>query len=135
MIRSVLAVLTGLMAQTTALFAIDAVAEPWMLQTFPDALPSRAAISHNIWATIFMFVYSSKCIAGGGYVAAWLARRLEIRHAVIMGAIQAALVIPAMIAYPDESPLWHWILGIVLIVPAAGGGGFIRARQTKGRVS
>jgi fatty acid desaturase len=73
------------------------------------------------------------CVAAGGYVTAWLARRAEIRHAVIMGAIEVALTIWAMIELPDQAPMWAWILGMVLIVPAAWVGGAIRAKQTRPR--
>jgi hypothetical protein len=53
MIRSVLAVLAGIVVLTVASFAIEAVADPLLLRTFPHALPNRAAMSHNLPATLF----------------------------------------------------------------------------------
>jgi hypothetical protein len=46
MIRSALAVLAGIVVLTVTSFAIEAVVDPLLLRTFPNALPRRAAISH-----------------------------------------------------------------------------------------
>jgi hypothetical protein len=35
-----------------------------------------------------------------------------------------------MIKLPHQAPLWSWVAGIVLIVPAAWCGGMIRAKRT-----
>ncbi len=129
MIRSVLAVLAGIVVLTVTSFAIEAVANPWMMRMFPNALPNEAAMNHNVPAKLFMIAYTMLCIAAGGYVTAWLARRSPVRHAVIMGAIEAAMTIGMMIALPGQAPLWSWIAGIVLIVPAAWCGGIIHAKR------
>jgi hypothetical protein len=34
-----------------------------------------------------------------------------------------------MIALPGHAPLWSWIAGIVVIVPAAWCGGMLRAKR------
>jgi len=117
MIRSVLAVLAGIATLTATSFAIEAIAN--------RLLP--AALHHNVWTILFGYAYTSLCVVAGGYVTAWLASRSPVRHAVIMGAIQAALVIPAMLAYPEQAPVLQWIIGMVLIVPAAWYGGRLRA--------
>jgi hypothetical protein len=129
MMRSVLAVLAGIFTLSLTSFAIEAAAGPLMMKLFPAALPDSAALKENILSKLFMFCYSSLCVVAGGYVTAWLATRNRVRHALVMGVIQAALVIPAMMAYPDQAPLWQWIAGMVLIVPAAWGGGSIRAAR------
>ena len=115
MVRSVLAVLAGIATLTLTSFAIEAAAKP---------------LQQNTSGVVFMFLYSALCVAGGGYVTAWLATRAKVRHSVIMGAIQAALVIPAMMTFPDVAPLWRWLAGMVLIVPAAWCGGMMYARRT-----
>jgi hypothetical protein len=120
MIRSVLAVLAGIVALTVTSFAIEAVADPLLLRMFPNALPSRSAISHNPPATLFQLGYTALCIEAGGYVTAWLARRAGVRHAVIMGAMEVALTVWAMRSFPVEAPLRNWIMGIATIVPAPG---------------
>ena len=128
MLRSVLVVLAGIAVLTVTSFAIEAVANPLMLKMFPQALPNEAAISHNGMAALFMAAYTTLCIAFGGYVTAWLASRFPVRHAVIMGAIQVALTVWAMMSLPDKAPLRNWITGILLTVPAAWCGGRTRSR-------
>ncbi|HLG59631.1 MAG TPA: hypothetical protein VI485_30110 [Vicinamibacterales bacterium] len=48
-----------------------------------------------------------------------------------MGAIQMAMTIWAMVAIRDaDQPLWFWIAGIVVMVPAAWYGGWHRGKRT-----
>jgi hypothetical protein len=119
MIRSVLAILAGIAVLTVTSFAIEAVANPLLMRMFPHALPNRTAMSHNLAATLFQVTYTALCIAAGGYVTAWLARRSQVRHAAIMGAIEVALTFWAMMSLPGEAPLRNWIMGMAMIVPAA----------------
>jgi hypothetical protein len=114
MLRSVLAVLAGIAVLTITSFAIEAAVNPLLTKTFPAAL------------RIVTLVYTMACVAAGGYVTAWLARRAPIRHAVIMGVIESALTIVAMLSLPGHAPLWSWVAGIVLTTPAAWLGGFLR---------
>jgi peptidoglycan/LPS O-acetylase OafA/YrhL len=114
MTRSALAILAGILVLTVTSFAIEAVANPAMIQNVP--------------ARIFTLAYTMLCVAAGGYTTAWLARRSEVRHAVIMGVIEAVFTVAAMLALPGHAPLWSWIAGIVLVVPAAWFGGWIRAK-------
>ena len=79
-----------------------------------------------------MFVYTTLCVACGGYVTAWLGGS-KVRHAVIMGAIQTALTVLAMTEFRHKAPLWFWIAGIAVTVPAAWCGAIFRetwARRT-----
>jgi hypothetical protein len=135
MIRSVLAVLAGIVVLTVTSFAIEAAADPLMMRVFPHALPDRDAISHNLPASLFMFAYSALCVAAGGYVTAWVARRRPVLHAVIMGAFQMVLTILAMLSLPNVAPLRNWIVSIVLSVPTAWCGGILRARQVNRHAS
>jgi hypothetical protein len=129
MIRSVLAVLAGIAVLTVTSFAIEAVADPLMMRIFPQALPNRAAISHSAAAALFMFAYTAVCVAAGGYVTAWVARRSPTLHAVIMGVAQEALTVWAMMSIGKEAPLRNWIGALVLTIPAAWLGGLFRAKQ------
>ena len=115
MLRSVAAVIAGIATLTVTSFAIEAVTRP----------QQETAAS-----TLFMFTYSVLCVAAGGYVTAWAARHAKVRHALIMGGTQTALVIPAMMSFPDEAPLWRWLLGMAVIIPAAWCGAKIRDKQT-----
>ncbi len=127
MIRSVLAVIAGIAALTVTSFAIEWLTEPVLASVFPDAR-SEGATSHNEVRKLIMFLYSTLCMACGGYVTAWIARGSEIRDAVIMGVIQMAFTVLAMIEFRDKAPLWVWIAGIILTVPTAWCGAIFRVK-------
>jgi hypothetical protein len=129
MIRSVLAIFAGIVVLTIASFAIEAVANPLTLQLIPDALSDTAPLSHSLPARLFMMAYTMFSIALGGYVTAWIARRAQTLHGVIMGAIEVALTLWAMFKLPHQAPLWSWIMGMILTIPAAWFGAKICARH------
>jgi hypothetical protein len=131
MIRSILAILAGIITLSITSFALEAVANSLMRWMFPDAFPNQAAIDQNLPARLFMFAYTTLCVAAGGYVTARVTRRSEVRHAVIMALVQVALTVMAMIQLYDKAPLWFWITGMALVTPAAWCGGIMRAKQVK----
>ena len=93
MLRSALAVVAGIAVLTITSFAIEAAVNPLLTKTFPAAL------------RIITVVYTMACVAAGGYVTAWLARRAPVRHAAIMGVIESALTIVAMLSLSGYAPL------------------------------
>jgi len=99
------------------------------MRMFPDALPDQAAMNRNAWVKLFMLIYTLVCVACGGYVTAWMARRSEARHAVIMGVIEAAMTVWVISELRGHAPLWSGIVGAVLVVPAAWYGGMIRVKR------
>jgi hypothetical protein len=127
MVRSVLAVSAGIAVLTVTSFAIEWVTDPVLAGVFPDA-QAEGSTSHNDVRKLVMFVYTTLCLACGGYVTAWVARGSEVRHAVIMGAIQMALTSFAAIEFRDKAPVWVWIAGIAVTVPAAWCGGIFRLK-------
>lgn len=135
MIRSILAVLAGLLALTIVSFAIEAAADPILLHLFPQALPDTAALGGNLPARLLMVAYTTFAIGVGGYVTAWIARRSQLTLAAIMGAIEVALTLYVMIAgpfhEPHPAPPAIWITGLILMIPAACLGAILQARQEK----
>jgi hypothetical protein len=121
----------GILVLTAVSFAIEAIADPLLMKAFPEALPSRQAISHNLPASLFTLAYGALCVAAGGYTTAWVARRWPVRHALLMGAIQAALTVWAMSAMAGQAPTWVWTLSIAMAIPGAGFGGWLYARRTR----
>jgi hypothetical protein len=136
MIRSVLAVLAGLVVLTIASFAIEAAVDPLLMHMFPGALPDAAALSRNFPARLLMLAYTTFSIGLGGYATAWIASRAKMWHAAVMGAIEVAFTFYVMIADPfkeaHQAPRWGWTAGLILMVPAACLGGAIRANKNKG---
>jgi uncharacterized membrane protein HdeD (DUF308 family) len=135
MIRSVLAVIAGIVALTIVSFAIEAAAEPLLMRLFPTALPDAAALAGSFPARLFMLAYTTFAIVLGGYVTASIARRSRLTHAAVMGAIEVAFTVYVMIAVPfveaHPAPRWVAISGMILIIPAACLGAAIRAKQTQ----
>jgi hypothetical protein len=63
----------------------------------------------------------------GGYVAAWLAPRARVAHAVIVATIQAGLTLAAFLTLNDQTtPHGCGFRGIAVTVPAAWLGGRLR---------
>ncbi len=121
--------MAGLAVIVVTSFGIEAAVDPLLMRTFPSALPDEAAVAFNVPARLLTFAYSSLCVILGGYVTARLAARAAERHALILGLVQSALVIPAMFAFWDKSPLWGWLVTMITVIPAAWFGGLIYCRQ------
>lgn len=129
-LRSVLAVLVGIVVMGIVTLAIEATAIPLLMRLFPSALPDHVMFNHNVWARLFIVAYTMLAVAIGGYVAAWIARRSVVLHAVIAGAVQIALTAYFVLISPHpvpEPPTWKWILMLALMIPAAALGGMLRA--------
>lgn len=119
MTRNIAAVLAGLLTLTALTFAIEAATTPLLLRAFPDALPTRDAMQGNVPMKLFILVYSTLCMVAAGYLTAWIARRTPLRLAIVMAAAQMVLTAWAMTVFFDHAPLWAWLSGMALMVPAA----------------
>jgi len=129
MFRSLLAILAGLVTLTVASFAIEAVADPLLMHLFPRALPDVAALSRSLPANLVMFAYTFGSIVLGGYVSAWIAKRAKVRHAVVMGMIEALFTVWLLSTRFHQAPLLSLIKGVVVSIPSAWLGGVLRARR------
>ena len=118
--KSVIAVIAGLVVFGAAIFAMEAVTGPVMDFT------TRGQGLWLAWEAVGMIA--------SGYTAARLAPRARSGHAITVGAIQALMTAGAMIVmrHDASTPLWFWLAGIALMAPAAWLGGTIgaRTRQT-----
>jgi hypothetical protein len=134
MMKSVLGVVAGLVVFSVALFGMDAAATALMIRIAPDTVSNGSALNQNDLARVLWLVWETSSMAGAGYVTAWIASRSAVRNATIMGAIQMAMTIWALVAIRDaDQPLWFWLVGIVFMVPAAWYGGWHRARGASHR--
>lgn len=132
MMRSILAVFTGIVVLTLLTFAIEAATTALLMNAFPNALPTKEAMQSNVPMKLFILVYSTLCMIAAGYITAWIAPRNELRLAIIMAAIQVALTAWAMSAFYDHAPFWAWLAGMVLMVPAAWLGATLRRKRKAG---
>jgi hypothetical protein len=124
--RSVAAVVVALVANvvvTTAtdqLFHVLDVYPPWG-QPMPDAGDNALALAYR---TVYAVL--------GGWLAARLAPRAPVRHALAYGGV--GLVLSAIGAYVaitrfDLGPDWYPLLLVVVAVPAAWLGGALHGRR------
>ena len=128
-LRSIVGVLVGIVVLTVASFAIEAAADPILIHLFPDALPNRAALQQNLPASIFLFFYTSLCLVLGAHVAAWIAGRAPVVHALIMGAVEVVLTFIAMIHFANL-PKRNFLVTMIFTIPVAWIGGALRANHT-----
>ena len=132
MVRSIASVLAGLVALTLLTFAIETATAPWLMSAFPGALPTKAAMQGSVPIKLFILFYSTLCMIAAGYVTAWIARRNQVRLAIVMAAIQMGLTAWAMSMFYAHAPLWAWLAGMALMVPAAWVGAVLRVRRRAG---
>ena len=129
MLRSVLSVLAGIAVLTVTSFAIEAAVNPLLLRAFPDALPGREALSENLWVRALTFVYGLLCVAAGGYVTVWIARRTPMIHAAALGIVQAGATMAAMLSSFAYHSSRLWVATAVLSFPAALAGGVVYRKR------
>jgi hypothetical protein len=62
--------------------------------------------------------YTVLCSALAGFVAAFVAGKSEMKHAMALAALQEALTATAMVSHPGLARSWVWACNLTL-VPAA----------------
>jgi len=124
MFRSALAVLAGLAVLTIGSFAIELAVNPLLLRAFP------AALAANLWVKGLTIAYSLACIGAGGYMTAVIAKRSPIQHAAVLGVLQAALTVVAMIS-PEayHASRLQWILTAIVSIRAALAGAAVYSHR------
>jgi hypothetical protein len=132
MLRSVLSVLAGILVLSVALFAMEGAA-PALMTRLEEAQRGSTSAA-GLAAQWLWLAWVALSLGGAGYVTAWIAARSKVRHAAIMGAAQAAMTLAAMVTSDNGGPLWFWLAGIALMVPAAWCGGRLRAKTGHGRL-
>jgi len=122
LLRGLLAVIAGLGVFTLTLLALDRAGSA-IVGSNPEWI-NRDTTTQIVW-----LLGNVVCMVAGGYAAAWIAPRVRVAHAVIVGTIQTGLTLAAFLTLRDNvTPTWLWVSGMVLAVPAAWLGG--RARES-----
>lgn len=132
-LRTVGAIIVGIVVLAALSFGIEAAASPLMMHLFPQALPNADALNRSFPAHVVMFAYTFLSIVAGGYVSAWIAREHPVRDAVIMGVVEALFTAWVMSRSFHQAPLYSWIVGIVVCIPAAWLGGVLRVQRVKAK--
>jgi hypothetical protein len=92
--------------------------------TPPDDI--EAYVLNSLVLNLIMLCIGLGCTLFGGFVTAYLAKFAEIKHSLIMGMLSVISGFALMEAFPQKTPLWFNITGILLMVPAAVAGGYLR---------
>lgn len=115
MLRSILAVLAGIVTLIVVSFGIEAV------------VPANET---------FAYVYGTLSVMLGGYVTACLAGRASLKHATAMGALQAVLTGLSYFSPDHKVSLGQCIvIALVSFVAAVAGGYIYELQQKKRRVA
>ena len=127
-VRSILAVLAGIVAMAAVAFAIEIPLRWLTLRLFSQTFPDQAALDSHVGWMLSQPLYTVPALMLGGYVAAWLAPRRGLAHAVAMAIVQDLLTVVLIFEPPHPVPPWYWALALVMTPPAIIYGGYLRIR-------
>lgn len=123
MLRSIAAIIAGVVVWMATAFGTDMI----VFSLFPQYVDSARQRVDNVPLLLFMLAYCLAYSVLGGYVAATIARRREVLHALVLGLLQLAFGTAATVANWETAPAWWHIALLALIVPANVAGGQWRA--------
>ena len=126
--RSILAVIVGYCVTAIATAGIDFILGTLAPAAFPK--PGEDQAVGSSWLLLILG-YSSIFAILGGYVTALVAKRSEVKHALALGIVMVMLSLVSMLTYFGQQALWFQIGLLVLALPAALLGGYLRARQVR----
>ena len=120
-VRSIAAIVTGYL-----IFGISAGLLFRAAQRDPHA---PAPATFLILSTLYGLVFA--CL--GGYVAARIAQRLELLHAVILALLMATVALISLFAELGRGSVWSQIAALLFMAPAAALGGMVRLKSKEPR--
>lgn len=126
--RSILAVLAGIVALTAVAFAFEIPLRWLTLRLFSETFPDQAALDSNVGWMLSQWLYTVPAAMLGGYVAAWLAPRRGLAHAIAMAIVQDLLIVVLIFEPPHPVPPWMWAIALVVTPAAIIFGGYLRIR-------
>ena len=126
--RSILAVLAGIAALTAVVFAFEIPLRWLTLRLFSQTFPDQATLDSNVGWMLSQSLYTVPAAMLGGYVAAWLAARRELAHAVAMAVVQDLLIVVLIFEPPHPVPPWMWAITLVVTPAAIIYGGYVCSR-------
>lgn len=124
MARSIAAVVVGYLVLTVLVVVLDVA----LVRLFPASFPTPQTIPTPPWLVLEL-ILGLVFTAIGGYVAGMIARRAEVQHALALGILGFVLSIGTFVQYQGRQPLWFQLAGMVMVIPAAVAGGYLRARH------
>ncbi|MBV9773508.1 MAG: hypothetical protein JO040_06135 [Gemmatimonadetes bacterium] len=124
MLRSVIAVLTGFLL----IGALSVGADALLLRALPTAFDAAGRVD-SVPVLLLIIGYVGIFAVSGCYLAARLAPRAPMRHALILGVLGLLFNVAGTIARWDSAPAWYHVVSLVLVLPYAWAGGRIREAE------
>ena len=122
-LRSILAVIAGYLVLAVAIGLVDFI----LSLISPDQYPNGMNPATK-WMIVELAIGLCLLVAGG-YVTARIARRAEMRHALALGILAAAMAAVSLLVYKNRQPFWFQLVILTGAIPAALGGGRLKARH------
>jgi hypothetical protein len=124
-LRSIGAIVAGLVA-TAVLAAIADQILHWL-----GVFPPWGQVSYEPIPYMVAVLYRTIFGVTGGYIAARLAPRLPLRHAVILGVVGVVVSLGGAVAAiaADLGPVWYPMILVALALPTAWLGGALYERR------
>lgn len=123
-LRSILAVLAGFCATVALSFGAD-----WALRTAVPQAFEPAGNTRDPAMLLTVLVYLILFAVVGCFVAARLAPRRPMRHALVLGVLSLLLTLVPTVMFWHATPAWYHLGVLAAILPAAWLGGHLRERQ------
>jgi len=128
MVRSVLAIVAGFLFIGLLAFATDGVAHTLRPDIFgPNS--STSNVPYLVIAIIYVGVYATV----GCWLAAVIAGRWPMRHALILGVLGLVFNLVAVPGMWRLFPHWYTVVSLILVMPFAWLGGRLREWQLERR--
>lgn len=128
-----LAALAGLAVDVGGTFLLGSIATIVVAIVIGGAGGSPSALQELLispgWTT-FSFVIGAACTGLGGYVAARIANQRELLCGLLVGVL-SLLSGEMMLAFVDDYPIFLRIASIIVVIPLAITGGWLRRRRKR----
>jgi hypothetical protein len=123
-LRSVLAVLGGFLTMAIGVMLFTGVFKMLALSWFAvEGVPTAPYLAVNV-------AYSFVAALAGGYVAAWIAVRLPVQHALALGGFVVVMSTVSAMHHDNRQPRLYQVTLAVLMPFAVLLGGYVRSRQS-----
>lgn len=121
MLRSILAIIAGYATFAIPIMILFLV---WFGVPDPNNLPTPS-MAFMLFSIVFGFAFA----IAGGYVAALIAQRLEMKHAYFLSGVMVVLAVISMFTAAGKEPFWYQLANLIVGVAGVLLGGSIRAGQ------
>lgn len=126
MARSIGVIVLGFVVIGVLSFGADAV----LRSVLPGAFDAAGRVDSTP-VLLLIILYVGLFATAGCYLTARLAPNHPMRHALILGALGLAFNIAGTVSLWNTAPAWYHMVSLVLVMPYAWLGGWLRERQVR----